>query len=52
MDTPQLLNTLRRTRPYEAVGVVRQVIGLVIETDGPAARLGDVCELAGLPAIV
>jgi flagellum-specific ATP synthase len=45
MDTPQLLNTLRRTRPFEPMGLVRQVIGLVIETDGPPARMGDVCEI-------
>lgn len=34
-------------RPFEASGRVSQVVGLVIESEGPAAHLGDLCEIHG-----
>jgi flagellum-specific ATP synthase len=37
------LAQLTHVMPYQPVGIVRQVIGLIIEADGPPAKLGDVC---------
>ncbi len=43
------LEFLRRriegVRPVERIGCVRQVTGLVIESEGPEASLGEVCEI-------
>jgi flagellum-specific ATP synthase len=46
LDAGPFIHTVRNTHGPVPVGVVRQVIGLTIETDGPPARLGDVCLIA------
>jgi flagellum-specific ATP synthase len=42
-DADSLLALLSKTEPYREIGLVDQVIGLVIESRGPKARLNDVC---------
>lgn len=39
----QLIGLVSKADPYRAIGLVDQVIGLVIESKGPAARISDVC---------
>ena len=39
------LSVLERVNPVRLTGVVTQVVGLLIESDGPAAALGDFCEI-------
>jgi flagellum-specific ATP synthase len=36
---------IRRLDPFLRTGHVAQVVGLTIEADGPAAALGDICEI-------
>lgn len=38
---------LQRTHRYEVIGRVSQVVGLVIESNGPNARVGEVCLVDG-----
>ena len=50
MDTPAVqldsaLRRLRQTRVTETSGRVAQVIGLVIESEGPIASVGEVCRI-------
>jgi flagellum-specific ATP synthase len=40
-----LLHRIRQTRPFENRGLVRQVIGLVIESEGPLVAVGEVCRI-------
>lgn len=40
---PRLANVLERTPRFEVLGRVVQVVGLVLESDGPSARVGDLC---------
>ena len=40
-----LLHRVRKTRLFENRGLVRQVIGLVIESEGPMAAVGEVCRI-------
>ena len=42
-DVKALLDLLAKAEPYEEIGQVDQVIGLVIESRGPKAKLNDVC---------
>ncbi|HEY9685635.1 MAG TPA: FliI/YscN family ATPase [Coleofasciculaceae cyanobacterium] len=42
-DADSLLALLGKAEPYREIGLVDQVIGLVIESRGPKARLNDVC---------
>ena len=41
----QLQNQLSQTRAYQEVGFVRDIIGLIIECDGPKAKMGDLCHI-------
>ncbi|MBY0403895.1 MAG: FliI/YscN family ATPase [Cyanobacteria bacterium] len=48
LDAPQpdifdLLQRLDSTSPYEEIGVVDKVIGLIVESKGPHAKIGDLC---------
>jgi len=43
IDTQGLLGLIEKTDPYQPVGLVDQVIGLVIQSNGPKAKLSDVC---------
>ncbi len=36
---------LRGFQPVQSTGRVAQVVGLVVESDGPAAHLGDICQI-------
>ena len=38
-----LQNGVRGVRTFDKVGIVRRVIGLVIESEGPEASIGQVC---------
>ncbi len=42
-DASQLKASLAREFPYQEVGWVDEVIGLVIESKGPRAKIGDLC---------
>ncbi len=43
---PQLyLRTLDKGRPYQWTGAVTELIGLLIESQGPASAIGDFCEV-------
>jgi flagellum-specific ATP synthase len=42
-DNVDLLRLVDKADPYQQVGLVDQVIGLVIESRGPAAKMADVC---------
>jgi len=39
------MDRLERLRPYRWTGRVTQLVGLLIESDGPAAAIGDFCEI-------
>jgi FliI/YscN family ATPase len=43
------LDTLRHTQLTPLSGRVVRVVGLLIESDGPHARVGEVCEIVGAP---
>ncbi len=43
LDMDALLNLMDKADPYPQVGLVDQVIGLVIESKGPKAKIADVC---------
>ena len=40
-----LQNGVRGVRTFDKVGIVRRVIGLVIESEGPEASIGQVCSI-------
>ncbi len=42
-DLDTLKTLVDKANPYQAVGLVDQVIGLVIESRGPKAKIADVC---------
>jgi flagellum-specific ATP synthase len=39
----QLVEQIDKAEPYQSIGLVEQVIGLVIESRGPKAKINDVC---------
>lgn len=43
LDFPKVSKAIDRVRRFEVLGRVCQVVGLVIESNGPSAKLGDVC---------
>lgn len=43
IDMTQLLSQMDKADTYQTVGLVDQVIGLVIESRGPKAKIADVC---------
>lgn len=45
LDTAPYLKSLSRMTTYVASGKVAQQIGLLVESEGPAAGLGDFCEI-------
>lgn len=44
-DPAVLHEKLQKQFPYQEVGHVVEVIGLVIESEGPQAKIGDVCQI-------
>lgn len=40
-------STLRRINPIKTVGSVKRAVGLVVESVGPPASVGELCEIAG-----
>jgi flagellum-specific ATP synthase len=42
---------LKGLDPIRVEGRVAQIVGLVVESDGPAARIGEVCLIAGDPTL-
>jgi flagellum-specific ATP synthase len=44
MDIERYLNTLERTDSMQWTGKLSQLIGLLVESHGPAAAVGDFCE--------
>jgi flagellum-specific ATP synthase len=44
MQLDRYLKTLERTDPLQWTGKVSQIIGLLVESEGPAAAIGDFCE--------
>lgn len=45
LSTNPYLETLASTKPYQQIGVVEDVVGLVIRSKGPSAKVGDICEI-------
>lgn len=45
IDLSEYHDRLKKIDPYRTNGRVSQVIGLVIESDGPEAQIGEVCEV-------
>lgn len=43
MNLDTIQSVLEKTSPYRELGRVEEVIGLVIESKGPKAKLGDLC---------
>ncbi len=43
MDLPAYLNRLKSAQPFKQLGKVDQVVGLVVESFGPQASIGDMC---------
>ena len=41
-----LQNGIRGVRTFDKIGVVRRVIGLVIESEGPEVSIGQVCSIS------
>ncbi|MBA3974752.1 MAG: flagellum-specific ATP synthase FliI [Candidatus Solibacter sp.] len=45
LDLGRLLRVVNETDSFRRTGVVRETSGLIIESEGPAAALGDFCEI-------
>lgn len=45
LDISRLLRVVVGTDPLRRTGIVRETTGLIIESEGPAAALGDFCEI-------
>jgi flagellum-specific ATP synthase len=45
IDFSRYFRLLEASHPYLALGVVTEMVGLLIESSGPAAALGDFCEI-------
>src|SRR6478736_7123385 len=45
LDFNRYLRLLDSSEPYLALGAVTGMVGLLIESNGPAAALGDFCEI-------
>jgi flagellum-specific ATP synthase len=43
----QLISAVEKTSPIKSCGRVTQVVGLVVEANGPAAQIGCVCDIHG-----
>ena len=44
-DLQEQLRTLARIDPLQSTGEVTELVGLVIESQGPAVAIGDFCEV-------
>ena len=51
MNVAQLIHTAQTTRSIRPGGRVTQVIGLVIEANGPAVSIGECCRISGTSAV-
>jgi len=47
IDFERYHNRLRSTEPVKMVGAIQKAVGLVIESKGPAVRVGDLCDVVG-----
>lgn len=45
LNLPRCLDAVERSDPYRWTGTVVELVGLLIESEGPAAALGDFCEI-------
>lgn len=45
MSLQAFIERAERTRPYRCLGRVSKIIGLVVESQGPAASVGEMCEI-------
>jgi flagellum-specific ATP synthase len=45
LDISKYLHTLENFNPYRVNGKVTQVVGLTIESQGPEAKLGEICHI-------
>src|SRR5258706_16476369 len=45
LDFSRYLRLLDSSEPYLALGAVTEMVGLLIESSGPAAAVGDFCEI-------
>src|SRR5712691_4936002 len=45
LDFSRYLNLVNSSEPYLALGAVTEMVGLLIESSGPATALGDFCEI-------
>src|SRR6266850_4520088 len=45
LDFSRYLRLVNSSEPYLALGVVTEMVGLLIESSGPATALGDFCEI-------
>ncbi|SER55023.1 flagellar protein export ATPase FliI [Salisediminibacterium halotolerans] len=45
MNTNKLLSVIGEVSPYQYFGKVSQVVGLMIESKGPRASVGDICSI-------
>lgn len=43
MNTEALISIIEKTDSYKRFGKVTRVVGLMIESEGPAANIGEVC---------
>ncbi|MCA9799370.1 MAG: FliI/YscN family ATPase [Cyanobacteria bacterium HKST-UBA04] len=43
--SPKLAQTITQSRPYPEIGWVNEVVGLIVETTGPVAKVGDICQI-------
>ena len=48
IDLSSYLQKLERITPTVCTGVVTKIIGLLVESAGPAVALGDFCEIRTL----
>jgi len=44
-ELPRYLEAVDRSEPWRWAGTVVEIVGLLIESEGPAAALGDFCEI-------
>jgi flagellum-specific ATP synthase len=47
IDFSRYHSILARTEPIKMVGTINKAIGLVIESQGPPVRVGDLCDIVG-----
>ncbi len=48
MNLQPFIERVESTRPYRWLGRVSKIIGLVVESNGPAASVGEMCEIRSL----